>query len=226
MTRLLRQQWLRAGSALLLAAVSAPDAEADELRFSLTGGRVTLEATDARLVDILAAWSAAGDTEFIGAEELAGKVVTLRLVDAYEAEALGALLRPAAGYIASRRAGVPEGLSSYDRVRILGADAQSPQPSPEAANGAIVPADRRAAAPEPDLQREHLAALLAQSAGGAVPPADGNAAGAAPDTTAPTPATVTSRPGLAGAPPRPPRWDRRRQPGGDPLTVPSATPDR
>ena len=118
-----------AGLALATAFAATPSG-ADEIGISMCGGRVTLVATGVPLADILAEWSRVGATRFVGADTLGREPVTLRLVDAPEARAIGLLLRAAAGYVAApRRAGHP-GRSRYDRVTILATTGTSwPDPS-------------------------------------------------------------------------------------------------
>ena len=101
---------------------------ADELQFTIGEGRVTLIASDALLGDVLAEWERAGNTRFVDAGDLDEVPVSLHLVDVPEAEALRLLLRPAAGYLAARRAPLTPGASVYDRVKILAGRANSPPP--------------------------------------------------------------------------------------------------
>ena len=82
----------------LAAALAARPAVGDEIELRMDAGRVTLIATEARLTEVLAAWSRIGQTRFVDAEAVAGESVTLHLVDVGEAEALRILLRPATGY--------------------------------------------------------------------------------------------------------------------------------
>ena len=105
--------------ALAAGGAAMPLFGADDLQVGIDSGRVTIIATDATLADVLAEWSRVGDTRFVGGEPIGGERVTLRLTNAPEAEAIGLVLRTAAGYVAApRRAGNP-GSSRYDRVTIL-----------------------------------------------------------------------------------------------------------
>lgn len=116
-------------AATMAAAGETPSLDADEIRVVIAGGRVTLSATEAPLADVLAEWSRVGGTRFVGADAL-GDTVTLRLVDAHEADALRLLLRSAAGYVAAPRRG--GGDAHYDRVTILAAGTTTAQPVAEA----------------------------------------------------------------------------------------------
>ena len=196
----------------LMVAVSP--AAADDLQLAIEGGRVTLVADGARLADVLVAWEQAGQMRFVGTEALRGESVTLHMVDVEEAEALRVLLRPAAGYIAARRAAGSGGASRYDRVKVL-ATSPSPLPAPRAetpAAGVPLPASAQDSA----VPRDHLQALLDQAAGAATrTDAAGSDAGSSAGDIA-RPAPLTAVPGIAGAPTRPPRWQRRpRGPSGD-----------
>ena len=116
-------------AATMAAAGETPSLDADEIRVVIAGGRVTLSVTEAPLAEVLAEWSRVGGTRFVGADTLR-ETVTLRLVDADEADALRLVLRSAAGYVAaSRRRG--GGGAYYDRVTILAAGATPAQPVAE-----------------------------------------------------------------------------------------------
>ena len=135
-----RQTLRPSGSGVVMAATAAGGARAagaDELEFAIGQGRVTLIAAGVPLRDVLAAWTRAGDTRFVGAEALGAAPVSLHLAGVAEAEALRLLLQPAAGYLAARRAPSLPGASVYDRVRIH-AERRAPRPAPA-----------RPAAPEP-----------------------------------------------------------------------------
>ena len=124
----------RAATVLLAAltlgtALDGPLLGAEEVRMAIDGGRVTLSATEAPLADVLAEWSRVGGTRFVGAETLGRETVTLRLVDADEADAIRLLLRSAAGYVAAPRRAGAAGAARYDRVTILAAR-RTPAPVP------------------------------------------------------------------------------------------------
>ena len=156
----------RAATVLLAAltlgtALDGPLLGAGEIRMAIDGGRVTLSATEAPLADVLAEWSRVGGTRFVGAETLSRETVTLRLVDADEADAIRLLLRAAAGYVAApRRTGVA-GAARYDRVTILAAR-RTPAPRGPRSGGTC----------ERDRRRRHAGRPRRR----ARPPADGGAA--------------------------------------------------
>ena len=195
----------RRAATVLLAAMTmgtalddGPVLGAEEVRMAIDDGRVTLSATEAPLADVLAEWSRVGGTRFVGAETLGRETVTLRLVEADEADAIRLLLRSAAGYVAApRRAGVT-GAVRYDRVTILAAR-RTPAPAPD--NTAPASANETGAggtpagsgAPSGILPMEELQRVLdAAAAAGAPAPAD------AP-TDRYVPVLVTPVPGIGAA---------------------------
>ena len=194
----------RATAGLLAAmtvgtALDGPVLGAGEIRIAIEGGRVTLSATETPLADVLAEWSRVGGTRFVGAETLGREPVTLRLVEADEADAIRLLLRSAAGYVAApRRAGVA-GAARYDRVTILAAR-RTPAPAPghtapapvNNVDGGGTPAGL--GAPSGLLPMEELQRLLDAAAA-----ADGPPVSAEAPTDRHVPVLVTPVPGIGAA---------------------------
>jgi hypothetical protein len=106
------------GMALTVALWAAPLSGEGDLRLSIANGRVTVVAQDVSLRQILDEWARVGGTKIVGAERLAGPMVTLELQDVPEGKALETLLRSASGYIAKPRVGTV-GASSFDRILIM-----------------------------------------------------------------------------------------------------------
>ena len=118
-----------AGAALgLLLVLAAAAPAAADLRLSFHEGRVTIEASDVPLREILAEWSRLGGTRIVGLERVVGPPVTLTLTDQPESRALEVLLRPLAGYMAAPRRDPRTGASVYDRVFLLPTSVASPAP--------------------------------------------------------------------------------------------------
>ncbi len=90
-----------------------------DLNLTFTDGRVTLEATNAPLRQILAEWARRGQTRIVGLEKVNGAPVTLRLTNEPEKKALEILLRSLAGYMAAPRVAAVAGASVYDRIMLL-----------------------------------------------------------------------------------------------------------
>jgi hypothetical protein len=103
----------------LAAALSAP-AAAGEVKLQLANGRVTLQARDASVREILAEWARLGQVKIINADKIAGPPLTLDLQGVPENQALNTVLRSVSGYVAApRSAGV--GASMYDRIVVMSA---------------------------------------------------------------------------------------------------------
>jgi hypothetical protein len=113
--------------ALVLMVLAPVTTAADELTFSLSGGRVTIVAEDVPVLTILAEWGRVGSTAIIDADELDNETVTLELVDVPEAQALRTLLRGAAGYMAAPRAATVDGASRFDRILIMATSKAAPR---------------------------------------------------------------------------------------------------
>ncbi|MXW35578.1 MAG: hypothetical protein F4W89_10400 [Acidobacteria bacterium] len=196
-------------AAVLLATGVAPrPVAADEIQLSMDAGRVTLIAAGTPLTDVLAAWSRVGGTRFVDAEAMAGESVTLHLVDVTESEALRVLLRPAVGYVAAPRRAGSNGISRYDRVKILATGRLAPAAGGARPAGGDPPAagtPGSAAMPLEEMQR--LLDAVSGTTGGAAaaaatatPGAAGNASSGAGDAGAVRPAPTTPFPGMVVEP--------------------------
>ena len=194
-------RWATAGllTALTLGTtLDGPLLGAGEIRMAIDGGRVTLSAIEAPLADVLAEWSRVGGTRFVGAETLSRETVTLRLVEADEADAIRLLLRAAAGYVAAPRRAGAAGAARYDRVTIL-ATRRTPAPAPNNTTPALAnetdaggtPA--ASGAPSGLLPMEDLQRVLDAAAGAGAP------ASADASTDRYVPVLVTPVPGIGGA---------------------------
>jgi hypothetical protein len=115
---------LRAFSTIALAAAAvvatSSTTYADpHVSVSMHDGRVSIEATDAPLAQILNEWTRAGGPRFVNAANLSATPTTIQLANVPEKEALAILLRPASGFLAVARTGAAANLSLYDRVLIM-----------------------------------------------------------------------------------------------------------
>lgn len=108
-----------AAVALTLVVAFGSPALAGEVRIDMRDGRVTLDARDASLQEILAEWTKVGGARILNGEKLLGDRVTLQLADVPEMRALEIVLRSAAGFVAAPRAASNPGVSKYDRVMIM-----------------------------------------------------------------------------------------------------------
>src|SRR5262245_17538506 len=96
-------------------AIAAPD----DVVVTIRDGRATITARNARVADVLAAWSRAGGTTIINSEAVAADRLTVQLVDVPEEQALDVILRPAGGYVARQRATASADVSRFDRVIVV-----------------------------------------------------------------------------------------------------------
>ena len=112
-----RRMVFACGLALVLAAPGT--AGAGEVRLAIKDGRVALVARDATLREILLEWERVGGTRIVNRDRVPGTRLNLELANVTEAEALTTLLRPIAGYMASRRLGPEGGSSVFSRIVLM-----------------------------------------------------------------------------------------------------------
>jgi hypothetical protein len=98
-------------------------ARAGEVRVAFKDGRVDVVARDATLREILVEWERAGGTRIVNRDRVPGTRLNLDLKGVPEAQALDTLLRPIAGYMASRRLGPGGGSSAFSRIVLMTAAA-------------------------------------------------------------------------------------------------------
>jgi hypothetical protein len=125
--------WPRIAVAACVSAALAVPALAADLKLQIRNGRVTLEARDVSVREILAEWGRIGQTSIVNGEKVGGGPVTLTLTDIPERDALDILLRSVSGYMAAPRAADTAGGSIYDRIFVLAAARPAP-------SGAAAPA--------------------------------------------------------------------------------------
>jgi hypothetical protein len=107
-----------AAAASVVLALGCP-AWGGQVRLEIHDGKVTLNAKDATVRDILIEWSRVGHTEIINAERVPAAPVTLELNGVPERDALETVLRSSAGFVAAQRA-VPESTASvFDRILVM-----------------------------------------------------------------------------------------------------------
>lgn len=143
--------------ALALVALWTGTAAAQSVSLSINDGRVTLEARDATIRQILAEWQRLGGVKVVGAERLSGtQPLTITLTDVPERQALDIVLRSVPGYMAVDRATPAATLSRYDRLVLLPRTttpvSAAASPAPAAAQAYTQPAAQPEAIPaeEPD----------------------------------------------------------------------------
>jgi hypothetical protein len=104
-------------AAVLLLAASA---EAQpQMKLQIQDGRVTLEAHNVPVRQILAEWARVGGAKVVNGEKVIGAPVTLQLQDVPERQALDTVLRGVSGYMLAARPEGVTGVSAFDRIMIL-----------------------------------------------------------------------------------------------------------
>jgi hypothetical protein len=116
-------RWMRCVCALALLAGFPGLAQAGEVRLAIKDGRVDLMARDATLREILVEWERVGGTRIVNRDRVPGTRLNLDLSAVTEDQALTTLLRPIAGYMASRRIGPEGGASAFSRIVLMTAAA-------------------------------------------------------------------------------------------------------
>jgi hypothetical protein len=120
---------------LLTASVAVP-AQAGDVKLQVSNGRITLQARDATVREILAEWARVGQVRIVNADKMMGAPVSIELQDVPEAQALAVLLRSVSGYMAAPRLEMRQASSMYDRIVIMAAPraavtASSTAPTPQ-----------------------------------------------------------------------------------------------
>ncbi len=119
---------------VLLAAAVAVPAHAGDVELQVANGRVTLQARDAYVRDILAEWARVGEVKVVNGDRVMSQPVTLDLQDVPEAQALTVILRSVSGFMASpREQPAGDNASIYERIVIM------PAPRPAPANASFTP---------------------------------------------------------------------------------------
>ena len=111
-------------AAVFLCSVSSASAQVLSLEFH--DGRVKLIAENVPVGRILAEWARLGGTKIVNGERIPGAPVTLQLLDVPEAQALGVVLRGAAGYMVAAREPGSQGASVFDRILVLPTTSRAP----------------------------------------------------------------------------------------------------
>jgi hypothetical protein len=103
-------------------------------------GRVTIDAHDAAVGDILAAWKRVGQTTIIGADRIVGPLITLQILDAPESDALDIVLRQCSGYVTATRQADSPRASIFERILIVATSSAAAAPARTSAPGPPSPA--------------------------------------------------------------------------------------
>jgi hypothetical protein len=130
--------WCAAAAMGLVLGLAAPGSAGD-VKLEIRDGRVTLDARDVTVRQILAEWARVGRTKVVNGEKIAGGPVTIQLKNVPEWQALDTLLRSVTGYMAAPRPQPASDGSIYDRILVMptarAASAATPAPAaPEPMN--------------------------------------------------------------------------------------------
>jgi hypothetical protein len=123
--------------AAIVAVLLSPGlADAQQLKLEIQDGRVTLEAQNVPVRQILAEWARVGGTKIVNGEKVVGSPLTLQFQAMPERQALDIILRGVSGYmLAARQADT--GVSAFDRIMILPTSAAPRNPAPAPVNTAF-----------------------------------------------------------------------------------------
>jgi hypothetical protein len=106
--------------AVTIVALAASPAGAAGVTLTIHDGRVSLDAKDVTVRQILLEWARVGKTRIVNLERLTSPLlVSLSLNGVPESDALDIVLRTVPGYIAAPRATVVADASLYDRILIV-----------------------------------------------------------------------------------------------------------
>jgi hypothetical protein len=173
----------------------APPASA-QVRLSIDAGRVTLNATNATMSQILAEWARVGRTAILNGDRVPGNVVALELSDVSEVDALEIILRSVSGYLLAPRPELVPNASRYDRILILPTSTPVRAQAAPAAASPMTPLPRPQFSPPPTREDDPSQATASDAAPA---PAAARAPGfnvfpqqQPPSSTTPAPAAPTS----------------------------------
>src|ERR1700737_126137 len=111
------------------------------LTLTIRDGRVSLDAQEVTIRQILTEWARVGKTRIVNLERVTSGPMTLKFDGVPEEQALDIILRTVPGYMAAPRAAMVADASKYDRILIMptttavaarpsSASSPVPQPSP------------------------------------------------------------------------------------------------
>ena len=104
---------------LLVFALSASPGWAAGLKLAIGDGKVSIDAQDVTVRQILTEWARLGKTRIVNLEGVASGPITLKLDNVPETVALDIILRAVPGYMAAPRPAYLANASLYDRILIM-----------------------------------------------------------------------------------------------------------
>jgi hypothetical protein len=109
----------RLAFALVVFACSGAPCRAAGLQLSIQDGKVSIDAQEVTIRQILTEWARVGQTRIVNVERLGGGPITIKLDAVPEKQALDTILRAVPGYIAAPRATFVANASLYDTILIM-----------------------------------------------------------------------------------------------------------
>jgi hypothetical protein len=103
----------------LLLVCSASPCRAAGLQLSIQDGRVSIDAQEVTIRQILAEWARVGQTRIVNLERLGGGPLSIKFDGVPERQALDIILRNVPGYIAAPRATLIGHASMYETILIM-----------------------------------------------------------------------------------------------------------
>jgi hypothetical protein len=113
----------------------APHVHGQQMKLEIRDGRVSLDAQNVPVRQILAEWARVGGSKVVNGEKVVGAPVTLQFNEVPERQALDIILRSVSGYMLAARQPGSVGASAFDRILILPTSA-GPRNNPPATTAA------------------------------------------------------------------------------------------
>lgn len=104
---------------MCLAILGSADQAQADVTITISDGKVSVDAKEATVRQILTEWARVGQTRIVNVERITGAPLTLNLVQVPEAEALEIVLRSVSGYLAAPRAVTISNASRFDRILVM-----------------------------------------------------------------------------------------------------------
>jgi hypothetical protein len=104
---------------LSLILCGASPSRAAGLKLTIHDGKVSLDAEEVTIRQILAEWARVGKTRIVNLERVTSGPITMRFENVSEQQALDIILRTVPGYMAAPRPTFAADASVYDRILIM-----------------------------------------------------------------------------------------------------------
>ena len=105
--------------ALVMLAGAPALSQAAGLQLSIQNGKVSIDAQDVTVRQILTEWARVGKTRIVNAERVSGGPITIKFDSVPEKQALEIVLRNVPGYMAAPRATLIADASVYETIMIM-----------------------------------------------------------------------------------------------------------